>query len=134
MQRKSISALTKDVEPTLDEDSVESRLHQGRGPAGHDEVMAGGDGSEAAQRHEEDRPHGPVLRGSEPVHHGDDDGDDAQQTDGCHVDQPSEELTVETVVEPGHEAPHSEETDADVVKFAEQFGDVFGVTADCVEQ
>ena len=54
-------SLTKDVETPLNEDSVQSCLHQGVGPARHDEVVAGGDGSEPAQRHEQDRPHGPVL-------------------------------------------------------------------------
>ena len=76
----------------------------------------------------------PVSCCGEPVHHSDGDGANAKDTDNDHVDQFGEKLAVEAVVEPRNEATNSEETNADIVKLVEQFGDVFTVTANCVEQ
>ena len=76
----------------------------------------------------------PVSRRGEPVHHGDGDGADAEDADDDHVDQLGDELAVETVVDPGHEAANSEETDADIVQLVEQLRDILTVTTDGVEQ
>ena len=109
-------------------------LGQGVGPAGHDERVAGGDDPEPSQTHEQQSSDRSVGGGGESVHHGDDDGADAQDTDDDHVDQLGDEVAVEAVVDPRHEASNSQETDANIVQFVEELGDMFTVTTDCVEQ
>ena len=108
---------TEYVEPGLYEDPVHGGLHHGVVPARHQEVVTRRHHAEQPQAHEQQgahRPTGnivfytmlyfhnamalPVGCCCEPVHHGDDDGADAEDADEGHVDQLRDKVAVEAVV------------------------------------
>ena len=128
---------TEYVEPGLYEDPVHGGLHHGVVPARHQEIVARRHHAEQPQAHEQQgahRPTGnivfytilyfhnamalPVGCCCEPVHHGDDDGADAEDADEGHVDQLRDKVAVEAVVEPGDEASDREEADTNIVQLA----------------
>ena len=128
---------TEYVEPGLYEDPVHGGLHHGVVPARHQEVVTRRHHAEQPQAHEQQgahRPTGnivfytmlyfhiamalPVGCCCEPVHHGDDDGADAEDADEGHVDQLRDKVAVEAVVEPGDEASDREEADTNIVQLA----------------
>ena len=128
---------TEYVEPGLYEDPVHGGLHHGVVPARHQEVVTRRHHAEQPQAHEQQgahRPTGnivfytmlyfhnamalPVGCCCEPVHHGDDDGADAEDADEGHVDQLRDKVAVEAVVEPGDETADREEADTNIVQLA----------------
>ena len=128
---------TEYVEPGLYEDPVHGGLHHGVVPARHQEVVTRRHHAEQPLAHEQQgahRPTGnivfytmlyfhnamalPVGCCCEPVHHGDDDGADAEDADEGHVDQLRDKVAVEAVVEPRDETAHREEADTNIVQLA----------------
>ena len=135
---------TKYVEPGLYEDPVHGGLHHGVVPARHQEVVARRHHAEQPQAHEQQGAHRPTGNNivfytmlyfhnamalpvgccCEPVHHGDDDGADAEDADEGHVDQLRDKVAVEAVVEPRDETAHREEADTNIVQLVWK---IFGI-------
>lgn len=125
---------TEDVETTHDEHPVDGGLHQGSVPARHDQEVGGWDKSKATQTDEQESPDWPVGGAGEAVHHGDDDSTDTKNGYNREIDNLGYKLAVEPVVDPWDKTTNSKEADPDIVKLAEQFGNVFRMTAHSVEE
>ena len=88
-----------------------------------DDIMQGGNDATQAKAQEHACSHPPILRGSEHVPLGDDNGCDAQHTDDNQVDEARLWVTVERIIKPRHKASHHQKSNTRVIQFREETGD-----------